>query len=103
ALGLDENREVSPDAIASPIQWERVHQLPDFVYFSHKRHVLGGVECEECHGNVGEDFTVARRVNTLEMGWCLECHKDHPKVEENYGAQAELRRSELKDCITCHK
>jgi len=87
----------------TPIPWQKVHDLPDFVYFSHKRHVRGGVRCQECHGEVQEDMTVARRVNTLEMGWCLDCHKDHPKVDENYGANAQLRRAELKDCLTCHK
>jgi hypothetical protein len=86
-----------------PIPWQKVHDLPDFVYFSHKRHVRGGVECQECHGEVQDEMTVAYRVNTLEMGWCLDCHRDHPKVDENYGASAELRRAELKDCLTCHK
>ncbi len=90
-----ENGEVIP--------WVKVHDLPDFVYFSHKRHVLGGVECQECHGQVQEDMTVAYRVSELTMGWCLNCHKEHPKVDENYWAQAELRRAELKDCYTCHK
>ena len=85
------------------IPWVKVHDLPDFVYFSHKRHVQGGVACQECHGQVQEDMTVAYRVSELTMGWCLNCHKEHPKVDENYGAQAELRRAELKDCYTCHK
>jgi|NOAtaT_7_FD_contig_51_3782300_length_911_multi_6_in_0_out_0_1 hypothetical protein len=86
-----------------PIPWVKVHDVPDFVYFSHKRHVLGGVQCQECHGEVQRDMTVAYRVSELTMGWCLNCHKSHPKVDENYGAQAELRRAELKDCWTCHK
>lgn len=86
-----------------PIPWKKVHDLPDFVYFSHKRHVLAGVQCQECHGQVQKDFTVARRVNTLLMGWCLRCHETHPSVDTNYGAQASLRRTELKDCWTCHK
>jgi hypothetical protein len=86
-----------------PIPWVKVHDLPDFVHFSHKRHVRGGVECQECHGEVQDDFTVAKRVSELTMGWCLDCHEDHPKVDENYGAMAELRRAEIKDCYTCHK
>ncbi len=86
-----------------PIPWVKVHDLPDFVHFSHKRHVQGGVQCQECHGEVQDDMTVAYRVSELTMGWCLNCHKEHPKVDENYGAQAELRRAELKDCWTCHK
>lgn len=85
------------------IPWVKVHDLPDFVYFSHKRHVRAGVTCQECHGEVQTDMTVAQRVNSLNMGWCLDCHKNHPSVNENYGAQAELRRAEMKDCYTCHK
>ncbi len=86
-----------------PIPWRKVHDLPDFVYFTHKRHVLAGVECQECHGEVQDTMTVARRVGELTMGWCLDCHKDHPSVETNYGALAELRRAEMKDCWTCHQ
>jgi hypothetical protein len=90
-------------ASGEPIPWQKVYDLPDFVHFSHKRHVRGGVSCQECHGEVQDEMTVAYRVNTLQMGWCLDCHKDHPTVDENYGASAELRRAELKDCLTCHK
>ncbi len=86
-----------------PIPWVKVHDLPDFVYFTHKRHVRGGVACQECHGEVQDDMTVAYRVGELTMGWCLNCHESHPKVDENYGAHAELRRAEMKDCWTCHK
>lgn len=85
-----------------PIPWAKVHDLPDFVYFSHKRHVLGGLQCQECHGLV-QDMGVAERVSTLEMGWCLDCHAQHDSIDENYGTKAELRRAELKDCWTCHK
>ena len=85
------------------IPWVKVHDLPDYVYFSHKRHVKAGVTCQECHGQVQDTMTVAQRVSPLNMGWCLECHKTHPSVNENYGAQAELRRAEMKDCYTCHK
>ena len=84
------------------IPWVKVHDLPDFVYFSHKRHVTAGVQCTECHGDVAS-MTVAERVNTLQMGWCLNCHREHPSVDANYGAQAETRRAEMKDCYTCHK
>lgn len=85
-----------------PIPWVKVHDLPDYVYFSHKRHVVGGVQCQECHGAV-QEMTVNQRVSSLKMGWCLDCHATHPKIDENYGDKAELRRAELKDCYTCHK
>ena len=87
----------------SPIPWRKVHDLPDFVYFTHSRHITAGLECQECHGEVQDTMTVASRVSELTMGWCLDCHEDHPAVDENYGALAELRRAEIKDCWTCHQ
>ena len=94
-----------------PIPWVKVHDVPDFVYFSHKRHVKAGVLCQECHGEVQDDMTVGRRVSELTMGWCLTCHESHPSIQENYCgtdsteecAEASLRRAEIKDCWTCHK
>lgn len=85
------------------IPWVKVHDIPDFVYFSHKGHVRGGVLCQECHGEIQADHTVARRVAPLTMGWCLTCHENHPSIDENYGVNAELRRAEIKDCWNCHK
>ncbi len=84
--------------------WIKVHDLPDFVHFSHAPHVRGGVECQECHGAM-ETRTVAERDEdmTMLMGWCLDCHENHPSVDENYSAEAPLRRVELKDCYNCHR
>jgi len=77
-----------------PIRWNKVHNLPDHVYFSHQQHVVvGGLQCQNCHGDV-ETYTVGRVANvedinklgdkypglielskpTLTMGWCIECH-----------------------------
>jgi len=84
------------------IPWKKVHDLPDYVYFSHKRHAVAGLACQECHGEV-QDMTVDKRVASLKMGWCLDCHAQHPSIDQNYGTKAELRRAELKDCWTCHK
>lgn len=97
-----------------PIPWVKVHDLPDFVTFTHKRHVKAGLACQECHGEVQDDMTVARRVSELTMGWCLNCHESHPSIQENYCSadelqaagtceKAELRRTEIKDCYTCHQ
>ncbi len=85
-----------------PIAWEKIHDLPDFVYFNHKPHVRAGVQCTECHGQQDE-MGVAQRGATLQMGWCLDCHAQHESIDTNYGDKAELRRAELKDCYTCHK
>lgn len=59
----------------TPINWKRVHDLPDFVYFDHSVHVTNGIGCTNCHGDVGR---MARVVQTqpLTMGWCLDCHRD---------------------------
>jgi hypothetical protein len=56
-----------------PLRWQRVHQLPEFVYFDHSAHVSHGVGCVECHGRVdlmGQVYAVA----PLTMQWCLDCH-----------------------------
>lgn len=111
-------------AASEPIQWKKVHDLPDYVHFTHKRHVQVGVECTECHGQVGLQGQVSTwaeddghggtkqvtgikhvmvRETSLQMGWCLDCHATHPSIDENYGEQSHLRRAELKDCWTCHK
>ena len=76
-----------------PIEWVKVHDLPDFVYFSHKRHISKGVACEECHGKV-ETMSRVRQVKSLKMGWCLECHR---------GKDAEGKpRNGPTDCSGCH-
>ena len=70
-----------------PLEWVRVYKSKDHVYFTHKRHVLSGVECRECHGPI-EYMTTAQRVTDLGMGWCLRCHRS---------------RAAPMDCVTCHK
>lgn len=72
-----------------PIPWIRVHRIHKrkYVYFTHKRHIKAGVDCSNCHGDVGVMSRV-RRVKSLEMGWCVTCHKS---------------RSAPVDCLTCHK
>lgn len=69
------------------IPWTRVYDLPDFVYFSHKRHVRANVACQECHGPV-ETMGAMRRFGKLDMPRCVNCH---------------LKNSASVDCLTCHK
>ena len=94
--GEGQNGYQSPqdDFQGKPLKWDKVHNLPDHVFFSHQQHVVvGGLECQNCHGDVGK-FTVGRiapveEINglvddfpglielskpTLTMGWCIECH-----------------------------
>lgn len=72
-----------------PIPWVKIHNLPDFVYFSHKRHVRAGLQCQECHGPV-EAMEVVHMADVFpqEMGQCLKCH---------------VQRGAPIDCATCHK
>lgn len=58
-----------------PLEWIRVHDLPDFVYFNHSIHVKQGIGCTTCHGQV-DQMPLMRQVNTLYMGWCLDCHRN---------------------------
>jgi len=58
-----------------PIEWTRVHDLPDFVYFNHSIHVAKGVACASCHGDVSA-MPLMWREATLHMQWCLDCHRD---------------------------
>ncbi len=69
-----------------PIPWVRVHDLPEFVRFTHKRHVHAGVTCQTCHGDVAR-MELATRVVPLTMDWCVSCHEE---------------RNAPLDCLTCH-
>jgi hypothetical protein len=58
-----------------PIPWNRVHRLPDFVYFNHSIHVRQGIGCVSCHGRMDQSARVAQD-QPLTMSWCLECHRE---------------------------
>jgi len=58
-----------------PIQWIRVHKLPDFVYFNHSAHLNAGVGCADCHGNIAQMEVVTQK-QPLSMSWCLDCHRN---------------------------
>jgi hypothetical protein len=60
------------------IPWTKVHDLPDFVYFSHEIHVNKGIGCESCHGRV-DQMPLMFAQNTLQMEWCLDCHRNPAK------------------------
>ena len=59
----------------TPIRWNRVHDLPDFVYFNHSVHLGAGVACASCHGDVS-DMALIEQVEPLTMRFCLDCHRD---------------------------
>src|ERR1051325_190554 len=59
----------------SPLQGVRVHDLPDFVYFTHSIHIKKGVGCETCHGRI-DQMPLTYQQNSLLMEWCIDCHKN---------------------------
>jgi cytochrome c3-like protein/cytochrome c7-like protein len=61
-----------------PIEWIRVHDLPDYAYFNHSIHVNKGVGCSTCHGRV-DQMPIAYQASTLQMEWCLDCHRNPEK------------------------
>ncbi|HRO70441.1 MAG TPA: c-type cytochrome [Chitinophagaceae bacterium] len=68
---------------AKPIEWVRIHNLPDHVYFNHSQHVnAGNVQCQTCHGDIPEMHEV-KQASELSMGWCVNCHRE-TKVNFNY-------------------
>jgi hypothetical protein len=76
------------------IPWVPVAIMPDFVQFMHRPHIAAGLNCETCHGEIGE-MTVAVPQDRMNMGWCLECHIE--RSEDN-----EYLHTKLTDCTTCH-
>ena len=109
-----------------PIEWTRVHDLPDFVYFNHSIHVAKGMACTACHGRLNE-MNLTWQTQSLYMAWCLDCHR-HPENfindrREVYNSdwtslKSQGRLSEarqlvkdyriqpsgvLTDCTTCHR
>lgn len=89
-----------------PIEWVRIHELPDFVYFPHKRHVAKGLACQTCHGPV-ETMDKVYQHGALTMGWCMECHRGRttPKnVLLNLGEDPENPHNPVApvQCTTCH-
>lgn len=107
-----------------PIEWNRTHDLPDFVYFNHSVHVAKGIGCVTCHGQV-DKMPLMFQQASLQMEWCLECHRDPTKYvrprEEVFNlnwqppadpkqAQAlraslakEYQVQSLMSCSTCHR
>ena len=96
SLGLDSEMKPDPAKTPRPIEWVRVHNLPDYVYFDHRPHVSSGLDCQRCHGAV-ESMERMRQIETLSMGWCVNCHRD---VNETGVAGQSVNASI--DCVTCH-
>lgn len=107
-----------------PLQWTRVHDLPDFVYFNHSIHVNKGVGCSTCHGRV-DQMPLVYQASSLQMEWCLSCHRQPEKfvrprdqlynmawqpppdqLEQGRRLVSEYRIQDartLSSCSTCHR
>ena len=90
-----------------PIEWVRIHELPDFAYFPHKRHVAAGVSCQTCHGPI-ETMEKVYQYGALTMGWCMECHRGRSTPRNVLEAKAESIANHPQglvapvNCSTCH-
>jgi cytochrome c2 len=85
ALGYDPKTMKYDSTKAHPIQWIRVHNLPDFVYFNHSQHVtVGHIRCQTCHGPI-QTMKEVYQYSPLTMKWCIQCHK---RTEVNYKGNA---------------
>jgi hypothetical protein len=104
-----------------PVEWIRVHDLPDYVFFNHSAHVRRGVGCVSCHGRI-DTMEVVSQQKPLSMGWCLDCHRnpeehlrpvdfvfqlDWVPEEDQMVLGARLRKindiNPPQDCSTCHR
>ena len=105
-----------------PVEWVKVHKLPDYSYFNHSAHVNRGVGCVECHGRI-DQMEIVYRYSPLAMGWCLDCHRapvDHLRPvsqitnmgwDQRVELTLEERQSLVKlfhinpseNCSTCHR
>ncbi|MGV8880090.1 MAG: cytochrome c3 family protein [Sphingobacteriaceae bacterium] len=75
ALGYDKETQKYDSTKAKPIQWVRIHNLPDLAYFNHAQHVkVGGIKCQSCHGPI-ETMPEVYQYSPLTMKWCIQCHK----------------------------
>ncbi|MEM6318865.1 MAG: c-type cytochrome [Bacteroidota bacterium] len=87
--------------VQGPIEWVRIHNLPDHVYFNHAQHVtVGKVECQNCHGKV-EEMEVVGQYSPLSMGWCINCHRQTEVqfADNDYYQSYEKYHQELKDGV----
>lgn len=97
ALGLDDAAKPVAGAVPRPIDWVRVHDLPDFVFFDHRSHVGQGVACTTCHGAI-ESMQRVRQAHSLSMGWCVNCHRSANATGLPDGRPARAST----DCSACH-
>ena len=118
AIGFDvETRTYIDNYEQKPIQWVRIHNLPDLAYYNHSQHVnVAGLECQTCHGPV-EEMEVLYQHASLTMGWCIDCHREtevamegneyytelHDQLKEKYkGEKITVDKIGGIECAKCH-
>lgn len=92
------NRDAQGNILAKPIEWVKIHNLPDHVYFNHSQHVaVGKVACQRCHGGIQEMDEVFQ-FSSLSMGWCVNCHRETEVqfADNNYYSIFEKYHEEIK-------
>ncbi|MGI9525626.1 MAG: c-type cytochrome [Weeksellaceae bacterium] len=130
AIGFDKDNLTYSDE-HDPIEWTRIHNMPDFVYFNHAQHVVAGEDaiknakgvdqvCYACHGRV-DQMDEVEMANDFTMGWCIECHREtevdmnneynkeyyaqlHEKLKQEYGEEATITVDAIGglECGKCH-
>jgi mono/diheme cytochrome c family protein len=115
AIGYDV-KTASYTGKQKPIEWVRIHNLPDLAYFNHAQHVnVGGIECQTCHGPI-EEMEVVKQYSLLTMGWCIDCHrktdvntKDNAYYDKLNELHSSAKKSKMKvedigglECAKCH-
>jgi len=85
-------------ASGAPLQWERIHSLPDHVYFDHRPHVSAGILCQTCHGEV-EKMQVVYQHMSMRMGNCLGCHRS---PQDALPANSKILNGP-EHCFACHR
>ena len=109
-------RLYSAQESGKPIEWVRVHNLPDLAYFNHSQHVkVGQIECQTCHGEI-QEMEVVQQYAPLTMGWCIDCHRNtavNTKGNAYYDKLVEMHNKTSKEpmkvediggleCSKCH-
>jgi hypothetical protein len=93
-----------------PMEWVRIHKLPEYVRFPHMRHVSAGVTCQTCHGPV-QEMAQVYQFSSLNMGWCVNCHVNGYKPADGLRAAGVTPTAEQEampakqaryDCAVCH-
>lgn len=113
AAGFDPNTSTYTGN-TKPIEWVRIHNLPDLAYFNHAQHVnVAGVECQTCHGPI-QEMEVVKQYSLLTMGWCIDCHRKtdvNTKGNQYYDKLVEIHNSKKPmkvedigglECAKCH-